>query len=104
MQEKICVEITTIDNFLADHNNQEVNFIKMDIEGAESEALKGMSQTIKNSNYLNMVVEFNPIAMGYGSTRSQEFFAILSSLDLRTRVIEEFSDGSSNLLCQKNNR
>lgn len=40
--------LTTIDNYCLKHNIQNVNYIKMDIEGAESEALRGASAIIGN--------------------------------------------------------
>lgn len=42
------VEITTIDNIVNELNIENVDFIKMDIEGSEVEALKGAEQTIKS--------------------------------------------------------
>ena len=41
------VKITTIDNFVERHKIERVDFIKMDIEGAELSALKGAEKTIK---------------------------------------------------------
>jgi FkbM family methyltransferase len=40
--------ITTIDNFVESSGLQSVDFIKMDIEGAERDALKGAAKTLKN--------------------------------------------------------
>jgi len=44
------IEVDNIDNILKQLGIKRVNFIKMDIEGAEIEALKGMTETIKNNN------------------------------------------------------
>lgn len=44
---KIEVNVTSIDNFVREHNVQKVDFIKMDIEGMERHALKGAEETIK---------------------------------------------------------
>lgn len=41
------VKITTLDKFILDKKIDNVNFIKMDIEGAELSALKGSNDTIK---------------------------------------------------------
>ena len=43
----IKVELTTIDDFVREKNIPKVDFIKMDIEGAELDALKGAINTIK---------------------------------------------------------
>ena len=42
------VETITLDSFVERHNVQKVDFIKMDIEGAEGAALKGACKIIKN--------------------------------------------------------
>ncbi len=43
----IDVECVTIDNFVKARKIQKIDFIKMDIEGSEMEALKGGKKTIK---------------------------------------------------------
>ena len=47
---KSTIEVDTLDNILADLNIKKVDFIKMDIEGAEIEALKGIKETLKNND------------------------------------------------------
>jgi FkbM family methyltransferase len=44
------VEVDTLDNILRELNVKKVDFIKMDIEGSEIEALKGMDETLKNKD------------------------------------------------------
>lgn len=44
---KVRVPLTTIDKIVAELDLRRVDFIKMDIEGAEKEALRGASDTIK---------------------------------------------------------
>jgi len=41
------VPVTTIDEFVAEHNLTRVDFIKMDIEGMERDALKGAYKTLQ---------------------------------------------------------
>ncbi|MEM3830129.1 MAG: FkbM family methyltransferase, partial [Conexivisphaerales archaeon] len=45
------VKVTTIDKFVQDQKLDRVDFIKMDIEGAELGALKGGQETIKRFNF-----------------------------------------------------
>lgn len=42
------VEVDTLDSILKESGIRRVDFIKMDIEGAEIEALKGMNETLRN--------------------------------------------------------
>ncbi len=44
----ISVSLTTVDAFVSENNIQKVNFIKIDVEGAEYDALLGAAQTFKN--------------------------------------------------------
>ncbi len=99
---EIEVEVTTIDTFFKSERDDIIDFIKIDIEGAEPQAIKGMSKTVQRSKHLNMIVEHNPEALQGILVNLQEFSDIFKSLECSVKVIEEFQDGSSNLLCTKN--
>lgn len=47
---KVTIKTTSIDEFIHETKINQLNFIKMDIEGAEIEALKGARKTIKKFN------------------------------------------------------
>lgn len=57
------VRTTPVDDFLAAQNIEQVDLVKMDIEGAEIRALRGMKRTIANSPNLVVVMEYNPQAL-----------------------------------------
>lgn len=57
------VRTTPIDDFLALQGIRQVDLVKMDIEGAEIGALRGMRQTIANSPNLKLIMEYNPQAL-----------------------------------------
>ena len=46
----VLVEADTLDNIVKEQQINEVNFIKMDVEGAAIEALKGMEDTLRNND------------------------------------------------------
>lgn len=57
------VRTTPVDDFLAAQGINQVDLVKMDIEGAEIGALRGMQKTISNSPNLKLVMEYNPQAL-----------------------------------------
>ena len=57
------VETMPGDTFLSNQGIHQVDIIKMDIEGAEINALRGLKQTIANSPNLQLIMEYNPAAL-----------------------------------------
>jgi len=86
-RQKLSVESTTLDCFLADHGNPEVYFIKMDIEGSEPCALKGMRQTIARSRRLAMVVELNGRCLRAAGITPEEYLQQLCELGFDMRAV-----------------
>jgi FkbM family methyltransferase len=55
------LKVTTIDNFVKEHSLDRINFIKMDIEGAEIEALKGSINTLKDSDVKLAIASYHEV-------------------------------------------
>ncbi len=114
-KKEIKIHATTIDNFLELQGNPKIDFIKMDIEGAEPKALKGMLKTAKKSRKLIMLIEYNARALELGGSTALKFLkqiydmgftiqAILSGgelkeIDKHIHIIAK--EGYINLLCVK---
>lgn len=88
-KKRIFVEITTVDTFLAEQGNPEINFIKMDIEGAEPLALAGMSETIARSKKLAMITEFNPGALEACGMKPLAYLQQLLESGFKVHLIEQ---------------
>jgi FkbM family methyltransferase len=56
--EEVEVPATTIDSYCTDHSIKAIDLIKIDIEGYEEEAYKGMRTIIKKSPNVTMFIEF----------------------------------------------
>jgi len=71
--QKYSVKTVPIDKCLMEMGISEVDFVKMDIEGAEMGALRSMKQTISRSPNLSLIMEYNPQALkafGYDPTQA----------------------------------
>lgn len=120
--QSFAVKARLVDQCLQDLGITSVDFIKMDIEGAEMKALKGMNKLIGSSPNLAMVMEFNPRLLQAFGVSPQETIEALRFYGFRSiKVIskrpmpideraEEFlkltenlflSFSSVNLLCEK---
>ena len=80
------VECSTVDEILG---NQPVDVIKMDIEGGEIRALKGMAKTLRNSHNVIMFVECNPSALSYAGGSAAGLVAELEEYGFRVQVIDD---------------
>lgn len=102
----IPVQSVRLDTFL---DVQKIDFVKMDIEGAEPLALNGMRRLIQASPNMIMIIEYNSVALAaaYSSPRyllnlldelGFQYKAILPNGDLGTLLEDK---KTINLLCFK---
>jgi 3-dehydroquinate dehydratase len=90
----IKVDVDTIDNILKELKISKIDFLKMDIEGAEIEALKGAKETLKNKNIKLVIAAYHEI------DRRPTYKTIISNLEkMGFRIHRE--DGI--LYCDKDN-
>ena len=84
----VPVECITIDEFLDE--TVVVDLIKMDVEGAELHALKGMKRTIaRASTHLTMFVECQSRGLRLAGGSAGALIEQLRELGLRVMVIDE---------------
>jgi FkbM family methyltransferase len=57
------VRTARVDDLLAAEGIDQVHLIKMDIEGAELGALRGMTATIARAERLSLIMEYNPLGL-----------------------------------------
>ena len=100
-----------LDDVLAERNIKSVDFIKIDVEGAEPLVLAGLKATIARSPTLHMLIEYNPTALACGGIEPKALLDQLRLLDLNVYRIQldaslafvedELAPELVNLLCCK---
>ena len=76
----IEIDVVSLDDYFSQLGWPSVDVIKMDIEGAEIPALKGMKELSSRNPSLKLILEFKPrriLAAGY---TVEEFFRVLTEL------------------------
>lgn len=87
------VRTAPVDDLLAELGIAQVDVVKMDIEGAELGALRGMRQTIQNSPHIALIMEYNPLGLqAFGHEPAAALREVLAMGFTRVQVIE--ADGS----------
>jgi len=81
-RESIGIQLTTLDAFIQGHDVPRVDFIKMDIQGAEGLALAGMKKTIGDNGHLMMFTEFWPMGIERTGQSPLAFLNILKELGM----------------------
>lgn len=83
--QEIDIHAISIDEYLSP--NTEVDFIKMDIQGFEMSAVKGMTKTLQSS-HLKMLSEFWPYGMRKAGTSVLEYYIFLKQYQFYIYLIE----------------
>ncbi len=98
---------------------QKIDFIKIDIEGAEAQALKGMKNVLENNTKIKILTEFHPLQLKKFGTEPEDYLKLLSDfgfsiyhINNRDKKIIKTShkklldyyptkDSSTNLFCKR---
>lgn len=97
-QSKINVELNTIDNIVLDLKLEKINLIKMDIEGAEIEAIKGAKNALTRSKNICLIFSaYHKDISGIESYRT--LFPILKKMKFKI-----FNEYLPFIYAQKSNR
>ena len=87
------VETKPVDDCLETMGITQVDVVKMDIEGAEIGALRGMKRTIARSREMALVMEYNPQALeGFGHNPIEALSEVIAMGFKQVQIIEV--DGS----------
>jgi FkbM family methyltransferase len=109
-EEVIKVKSKSLDTVLSELGIARVDFVKIDVEGAEPLVLAGMRQTISRSPHINLLIEYNPAALACGGEEPKEMIAVLQKAGFQVGVVrpdgvlDNFANGLQsdyvNLLCR----
>src|SRR5271157_4839677 len=87
----IAIEATTADDYFRD-DPVRVNFIKMDIQGSEAGALRGMAATLERSRSVKMVAEFWPAGLRRSGAAAEDYLRHIEGLGFEIFEIDELRD------------
>ena len=83
------VECRTIDTFLSENRVTQIDFIKIDVEGAELKVLQGMRETLRRLSSVKLVIEYCPKNLLGSGVEPQAVFNELRSQGLVVGAIQE---------------
>jgi FkbM family methyltransferase len=87
MRSAIRVPATTLDERYA-AAGQRVDFVKIDVQGAEYLVLAGMRQVFRNNPDLILLVEFSPALTAATGHTPDEFIDLLGTLNRRIQIMD----------------
>lgn len=89
-----------IDDFLVKEGLTKVDFVKMDIDGSEPWALRGLRKTIERNPQLAMVIEYYPKYISGAGGNPQDVLDILDTYFIYAPIQGDYGDGYWNFYCR----
>lgn len=77
-----------LDDYFA-NDIPEIQLIKMDIQGAEYEALLGMTNLIRQNKTLEIVTEFSPYHLKFAGVEPKQYLELLEKLGFTIYLLQE---------------
>ncbi|MBA3665927.1 MAG: FkbM family methyltransferase [Bacteroidetes bacterium] len=100
------IEAVTIDDLIQQNKIEKVDFIKIDIQGYELSAFKGMQQLLKSAKDLQIIAEYWPHGFKRAGTSGLEFFEFFERMGYKFFLIEngELTPLGKNYIIQHNDQ
>ena len=95
--EKIDVEIRTLNEIIPD--DVKIDFIKIDVEGAELGVLKGASRVLQNQP--TVLFEFGLGASDYYNTQPEDIFKLFNNHQLNIYTLDDYVHNKMPLTLQR---
>ena len=90
-QNQTIVRVTTVDSFLKKQvGNMKIDFIKMDIEGSETKALKGMKETLQKNDRLILITEFWINGFYLSNSTPEKYLKAIQKFGFKIYFIDDF--------------
>lgn len=87
--ESIPIEAKSMDDLLAEQGIEEVNFVKMDVQGYEHRIVSGFMETLRRSKKTIVLTEFWPQGMKVSGGDARTYLQVLSDLGFTLYELKE---------------
>ena len=88
----------TLDSYFSHNQIQKVDFVKLDIEGSEYGAIKGMQQTLKNNESIKIITEFHPTSIREFGVDPIEFLELLDSFGFDVWSLDKITKSKKKII------
>ena len=89
LEDSESVAVTTIDKICLDNNIDKINFIKIDVQGAEGKAIAGASNILERSNNCIILSELWPYGLSQYGSDIYSYLSLLESLKFTLFKLEK---------------
>lgn len=94
------IKAISLDEYVREKKISKIDLIKIDIEGGEFDAIKGMKNVLENYNP-KIILEVNTLTLEYSNHTEQELLDLLNSFGYSQKTILSQDDSSYNAVFEK---
>ena len=85
----VRTDVVSIDDWLESAGLEKIDMVKMDVQGAEANVLKGMRRTLASSHALRMIIEYTPWMLRESGADPLSVLVSLESDGFALSIIDE---------------
>lgn len=85
------IDAVSIDDYLKNEQHSFIDFIKIDIQGFEMQAIQGMENTLRYNPKIKIISEFWPYGLKGSGSSAMAYFAYLSHMGFKIELLNKQS-------------